>query len=101
MTQKLARYSVSNGLAGCYMPDNVSGPYLFGTRAELAAFIRSELEHLDLPASLFSEVRIRRLWGFIQRHGSSTAHFSLVHKGYALSFHGLTEEEADNPSQRD
>jgi hypothetical protein len=89
-----ARYIVTNGLAGCYLPDNHSGPMEFTSRRELAEFIRHELEYLEFPASLFAEVNIRRLWRFIQNHGSSTAHFSLHHKGYALEFHGLTEDEA-------
>ncbi len=93
MTQKLARYAVTFGLSGCYMPDSHEGAHAFSTRAELADFIRNELQVFDLPASLFAEVRIRRLWGFIQRHGSSTAHFSLRHKGNELAFHGLTEDE--------
>ena len=101
MTQKIARYSVTNGLAGCYMPDNNSGPIAFHTRAALAEYIREELERQEFPARLFDEVRIRRLWSFIQRYGSSTAHFSLIHKGYEISFSGLTEEEFDAQQQDD
>jgi hypothetical protein len=88
-----ARYAVTFGLRGCYMPDSNSGPVEFTTRAALASFIRSELQTFDLPAYLFNEVRIRKLWGFIQRHGSSTAHFALYHGDNALEFHGLTAEE--------
>jgi hypothetical protein len=33
------------------------------------------------------------LWAFIKRHGSSSAHFTITHKGYELAFYGLTEEE--------
>lgn len=33
------RYSISNGLSGCYVPDHVSGPYIGRTRKELAALI--------------------------------------------------------------
>lgn len=91
----VARYSVSFGLAGCYLPDNVSGPYIIRTRRDLANLIRDELAAYDLPASLFREVRIKRLWQFIKRHGSSAAHFSLTHGANALSFHGLTKAEAD------
>lgn len=93
MSQKIARYCVTSGLAGCYMPDSISGPLAFATRNELAAYIRSEIEAQDWPASMFAEVRLRRLWGFIQRHGSSTAHFSIQRNGCELAFHGLTEEE--------
>lgn len=88
-----ARYCVTFGLTGCYMPDSNDGPTIFHTRKALAAFIRHELEHYELPANLFREVRIRRLWSFIKAHGSSSAHFHLSHKGYSLSFSGLTEEE--------
>lgn len=93
MSKHVARYAVTFGLSGCYMPDSHSGAFQFGTRRELASFIRAELDTFDLPAALFNDVRIRRLWGFISRHGSSTAHFSLTHGGYELAFHGLTEEE--------
>lgn len=84
---------VTYGLSGCYMPDSNSGPMQFDTRKELASFIRNELEYFEMPATLFREVRIRRLWGYITRHGSSSAHFSLDHKGNSLTFHGLTEAE--------
>lgn len=94
MTQKIARYSVTNGLAGCYMPDSANGPYSFATRKELADFIRGEIEMLDWPASIFADVKIKRLWSFIQRNGSSVAHFRLQRGNYELAFHGLTEDEA-------
>lgn len=90
----IARYSVTFGLSGCYMPDSVNGPVEFTTRREMADYIRSELAVYDLPARLFREVKIRRLWSFIKRHGSSTAHFALHHGAHALEFHGLTEDEA-------
>lgn len=93
MPRNVARYAVTYGLSGCYMPDSHSGAMQFDTRAELASFIRAELETYDMPASLFADVKIRRLWSFISRHGSSSAHFSLTHGGYALAFHGLTEDE--------
>lgn len=93
MTQKIARYAVTFGLSGCYMPDSHEGAHEFATREQLAEFIRGELEVFDLPACLFREVRISRLWGFIQRHGSSTAHFRLCHGANELAFRGLTEDE--------
>lgn len=93
MSTKPARYAVTLGLSGCYMPDTHFGAYECATRRELASVIRDLLRMSDMPASLFQDARIARLWSFIQQHGSSTAHFSLVHKGYALTFHGLTEDE--------
>ena len=89
----IARYSVNFGLSGCYMPDSYSGSYECTSRKDLANLIRSELKLYGLPASLFREVRIRKLWAYIKLHGSSVAHFSIVHKGCALSFVGLTAEE--------
>lgn len=89
----IARYSVNFGLAGCYMPDDVSGGMEFTRRTDLAEFIRDELRMHELPVSLFREVNIKRLWSFIKRHGSSTAHFTLYHKDCALRFVGLTEDE--------
>lgn len=93
MSKPVARYAVYFGLEGCYLPDSTSGPYEFTTRSELAEFIRDQLAFYDLPAYLFNEVRITRLWSFIKQHGSSTAHFGLSHKGMRLAFSGLTEEE--------
>jgi hypothetical protein len=89
----IARYSTCFGLQGCYLPDSRGGPVEFTRRRDLAVFIRAELEAYDLPSSLFREVNIARLWAYIKRHGSSSAHFHLSHKGYALSFIGLTEDE--------
>jgi hypothetical protein len=65
----------------------------FCTRRELADFIRGELKFHDLPKSLFHDAHIRRLWRFIKRHGSSSAHFTLYHGDHELAFHGLTEAE--------
>lgn len=94
MSKPVARYAISHGLAGCYLPDNQSGPIIVHTRRDLANAIRSELEAYEMPASLFRQVRLLQLWRHIVRHGSSVAHFSLEHGGYSLTFHGLTEEEA-------
>lgn len=94
MPQAIARYTVTFGLSGCYMPDSNSGPITFATRSELASYIRSELEFYDMPACLFNEVNIRRLWRAIQfARSSSSYHFSLHHGANALEFHGLTEDE--------
>jgi hypothetical protein len=101
MSKRFARYAVTFGLRGCYMPDSHDGAHIFTTRKELADFIRSELEMYDMPASLFREVRLRRLWGFITRHGSSTAHFALHHGANALEFHGLTEAEYDEQTREE
>jgi predicted metal-dependent RNase len=49
-----------------------------------------------MAPSRIRDVNVRRLWGFIARHGSSTAHFYITDgKHNVLSFHGLTEEEAE------
>lgn len=88
----IARYAITFGLPG-YMPDWHGGALEVTTRRELAAVIRDTLRLLDMPANLFREVRINRLWSFIKHHGSSAAHFNLYHGGRVLSFHGLTEDE--------
>lgn len=99
MTQKTAQYTVTNGLAGCYMPDNNSGPMEFYTRKDLASYIRDQLEFVFPELSgreyrrLFREVNLRNLWRMIQRHGSSSMHFSIQREGYELAFHGLTNAE--------
>lgn len=91
----IARYSVTFGLRGCYMPDSASGPYTFTTRRDLAEFIRSEVEFYDLPKASIRQVPLRALWAQIKRHGSSCAHFGIYHGQNALEFHGLTEAEAE------
>ena len=96
-----ARYAITYGLEGCYMPDSHAGVYEVHTRRELAHLIRELLSMYDMPASLFRDVRINRLWSFIKRHGSSTAHFHLSHGANALSFHGLTAEEYASESEED
>ena len=93
MPRHTADYAITFGLSGCYMPSSEPYAVSCATRADLAATIRAELEAYSMPACLIREVRLRRLWGFISRNGSSVAHFSLSHGGYTLSFHGLTKAE--------
>lgn len=93
MPRKIARYAITSGLTGCYMPDNHSGPLSFATRRELANAIRYEIEFQEFPKRLFADVGLRRLWSFIKRNGSSSAHFNLRHAGREIAFHGLTEDE--------
>lgn len=75
------------------MPDSEPWAFEAPTRGELAEIIRGELDHYELPKSLFHDVKINRLWSHIKRHGSSSAHFALYHGDYELAFHGLTEAE--------
>jgi len=91
----VARYSVSFGLAGCYLPDSHGGVYEVTRRTDLADIIREELRMYDLPACLFRDAHVRRLWRFIKRNGSSVAHFSLYHGDHVLAFNGLTQAEYD------
>lgn len=100
MARNAALYSITTGLSGCYMPDSTSGPMVFGYRAELAAYIRYEIEFQEFPASCFAQVKLRKLWSFIRRNGSSVAHFSITHNGREIAFHGLTEDEF-NAAQED
>jgi hypothetical protein len=93
MAKQIARYSVTSGLAGCYMPDNHSGPFSAATSKELADAIRCEIEMAEFPKSAIRQVRLRRLWRYIANHGSSVAHFSIQHAGREIAFHGLTESE--------
>ena len=99
MSRPVARYTITSGLAGCYMPDSNSGPQEYTTRKALADAIRYEIEFQDWPASLFREVRIRDLWRHIVRHGSSSAHFSIQYAAHEIAFHGLTEEEYNEQSE--
>jgi len=97
----VARYSVSFGLAGCYLPDSHGGVYEVTRRTDLADVIREELRMYDLPASLFRDAHVRRLWRFIRRNGSSVAHFSLYHGDHALAFNGLTQAEYEQAVECD
>lgn len=96
-----ARYAITFGLQGCYMPDSHDGAFEVSTRRELASLIRNELATYELPKRLFREVRINRLWSFIKRNGSSSAHFCLIHRESVLQFHGLTEEEFNQQNKDD
>lgn len=93
MAKGIARYSVTFGLAGCYMPDDGPHAMEFTSRRELAEFIRDELDRLEWPKSAFAQANIRRVWSRIARRGSSVADFSIKHGGHELSFFGLTDDE--------
>jgi hypothetical protein len=71
------RYSISTGLAGCYMPDGICGPLIGSTRRELASIIRDEIEAQGFPKGSFSQVGMRNLWRQIVRYGSSSMHFTI------------------------
>ena len=96
---KPARYAVTLGLSGCYMPDTHFGAFEVTRRRDLAQAIRDYVRMSHMPASLMRDVKITRLWSFIKQHGSSTAHFRLVHQGYELAFHGLTEDECNEQNE--
>lgn len=89
------------GMKG-YMPNYHGGAYEFTSRRDLAEFIKGELRSFNIPVRRFRDVKLRRLWGFIARHGSSTAHFSLdAGNGEYLEFHGLTEDEFKQMSEQE
>lgn len=101
MPNPVWRYSISFGLAGCYLPDSVSGPLVGHTRRSLVDTIKAEIEAYDLPKTSIRQVPVRDLWAHIKRHGSSVAHFSIRHGDNVLSFHGLTEAEAAEAEAED
>lgn len=90
---KPAFFRLSFGLTGCYMPDSDFGVYEVTRRRELVSIIRDALAFYDLPSRLIREVRINRLFAHGKRHGFSSVHFSLDHKGHSLHFGGMTEDE--------
>jgi hypothetical protein len=93
MSSKIAYISVMHGLRGCYMPD-YNHPCRFRTRRELASYIRSELSSLDQPASKFAEFEIKKVWSYIQKHGSSKLQVIVpTMPGHALELAGLTRKE--------
>ena len=90
----IARYTITSGLSGCYMPNNVSNAQAYKTRKELADAIRSEIECQDFPKSAFNQVRIRNLWSkIVYADSASSMHFSIEHGAFEIAFHGMTEEE--------
>lgn len=91
--QHPAYFAVMFGLDGCYMPDSDFGHYAVTTRAELTAIMREALAFYDFPESAFGQVRWRNVWHHVKRHGASSLHFSITHKGNAVQFAGLTEAE--------
>lgn len=91
--KNVARYSVHFGLSGCYMPDSHYGAFEATNRKDLAQTIRDAIAFYELPASLFAQARVTKLWNHIKQHGSSVAHFTLYHKNHALTFSGMTEDE--------
>jgi hypothetical protein len=96
-------FSFSNGLRGCYMPDNYGGHYAVTRRKDLVDAIRNELDMLDAPKSALRQISIKRLWSQAKRYGTSSIHFTLdIGPGYGLNFHGLTETEYnEQESQND
>lgn len=96
----IARYTVTAGLSGCYMPDAHYGSDEFHRRTELADAIRCYIDMQDFPKSAFTQANIIQLWQFIKRNGSSSAHFRITHKQFEIAFHGLTEDEF-NEAQRE
>lgn len=101
MPRHSALYAVTTGLSGCYMPDSHHGAFAFGSRAELAAFIRYEIEAQGFPASTFRQASIRDLWRRIARSGSSCAHFRITHGDREIAFHGLTDDEFNAANSED
>lgn len=101
MAKNPARYTVMFGLEGCYMPDSTFGTFELHTRRDFAAMIRDAIEFYELPKSSFGAVNVRRVWGFISRNGSSSAHFTIRHGANALQFSGLTEAEYQDATRED
>lgn len=84
----IARYSVTFGLAGCYLPDSHYGAFECRTRRELADTIRHALECYDLPKTLFGEVGIVKLWS-----RKKFPSFGIRHGANVLEFHAMTRDE--------
>jgi len=96
MPKPIARFQLMNGLAGCYMPDHHSGPYVVTRRKDLIDAVRDQLAFLDMPKSAIRQVNWTRVWRFIKFAGdASQVHVTMTHKGYALELCGMTEGEAD------
>lgn len=94
MTQRPAFYAVHIGAAG-YMPDSSMGPYVCGTRRELAATVDSVLAALDASARTRRGVNLVAVWRHIQARGNGGAGFVLEDPTTRtrLHFHNLTPAE--------
>ncbi|MDG4856441.1 hypothetical protein [Mesorhizobium sp. WSM4982] len=88
-------FSLSYGLAGCYMPDSHLGCYVVTTRRELVDTVREGLAFYDMPKSAIRQIKWSRLWSQAKRYGTSSIHFDIEHKGNALHFGGMTAAEYD------
>lgn len=97
----IARYAVTTGLSGLYMPDCQHGAYEFTTRSQMADAIRELIEFMEFPKASFTQANIIRRWQFIKRYGSSVSHFAICHRQFEIAFHGLTEEEFNQMDQED
>ncbi len=85
-------FAISHGLAGCYLPDTVHH-YHANTRGEIADILRDAIEFEEWPKARIGDVKLMRLWSHAKRHGTSSMHFSIDHKGRSIGFHGLTKAE--------
>jgi hypothetical protein len=89
----LCYFSLSFGLAGCYMPDSHFGSYVVTTRRDMVLTIKAALEFYDMPKSAIRQVKWSRLWSKAKRYGTSSIHFDITHGGNALHFGGMTQAE--------
>jgi len=91
-----ARYTITSGLAGCYLPNSASAPQAYHSRRELADAIRAEIEYQSFPKSAFAQAQVRNLWRkIVHVDSASSMHFSIEHGAYEIAFHGMTQEEFD------
>ena len=68
MTQRIAYYTVLNGMAG-YMPDHI-GQCKFATRADLVSCVNWEIERMDFPQRARRQVNLVNVWRYIQSGGN-------------------------------
>lgn len=96
-TTKPMYFTITSGLAGCYMPDSVDGPYMVTTRRELVDTFRAALDWNEFPKAKLHDIKWLEVWRHAKRHGLSVLTLSVEHKGRAVTLHGntLAEYEAE------
>ena len=98
---KPSYFGLSFGLAGCYMPDSHYGSFVVNTRRDMVATVRDALAFYEMPKSAIHQIKWLNVWRHAKRHGVSSLHFSIEHKGNCLAFSGMTEAEYEMANQDD
>lgn len=96
MTQRIAYYTVMNGMAG-YMPDHIYSTK-FATRADLVSCVNSEIERMDFPQRARRQVNLVHVWRYIQS-GGNRGHFTIKGEREQLEFVQINRAEYESANE--